>query len=104
MMAIGAGVGVVGIALAHGLAIAVMVSATAAVSGGHLNPAVSFGLWIGRRITLKRLLGYWVAQLAGGFSGALIAYSCMPTETLINLGAKDASYGLPSVSSSMMPM
>jgi MIP family channel proteins len=54
-----------GIALAQGLTIAVMVSATGAISGGHLNPAVTFGLWVGGKIDLPRSVAYWVAQLLG---------------------------------------
>ena len=57
--------GLLGIALAHGLTIAVMVSATAGISGGHLNPAVTFGLLLGDKISLKSSLAYWVAQLLG---------------------------------------
>ena len=65
--------GLLGIALAQGLAIAVMVSATAGVSGGHLNPAVSFGLFVGGKIDLVKMLLYWVAQLAGAALAALLA-------------------------------
>ncbi|HTP13870.1 MAG TPA: aquaporin, partial [Bacteroidota bacterium] len=54
--------GLTGIALAHGLAMGVMVSATAAVSGGHLNPAVTFGALVTRKINLVSGLGYIVAQ------------------------------------------
>src|SRR3984957_16147493 len=61
-----AGVGLLGVALAHGLAIAVMVSATGGISGGHLNPAVTFGLLFGGKIDLKNSIVYWIAQLAGG--------------------------------------
>src|SRR2546425_10756552 len=61
-----AGVGLLGVALAHGLTIAVMVSATMAISGGHLNPAVTFGLLVGGQMDLKKSVAYWIAQLAGG--------------------------------------
>jgi MIP family channel proteins len=64
--------GLLGIALAHGLAIAVMVSATAGISGGHLNPAVTFGLMVGGKIDLKGALAYWVAQLAGAAAAAYL--------------------------------
>jgi len=104
MMAIATGADRLGVALAHGFTIAVMASATMAVSGGHLNPAVTFGMWMGKRITLKRLLGYWLAQVTGAVVGAVVANFCIPTETLINGGWKDASYGVPAVHSSMMPM
>lgn len=57
--------GLLAIALAHGLTIAVMVSATGAISGGHLNPAVTFGLLVGGKINLKNSIAYWIAQLAG---------------------------------------
>src|SRR5687768_1445123 len=59
------GVGLLGVALAHGLTIAVMVSATGAISGGHLNPAVTFGLWTGGHVTTRDLVAYWAAQLLG---------------------------------------
>ena len=65
--------GLLGIALAHGLAIAVMVSATGAISGGMLNPAVSFGVFIGGKMTFNRMLVYWVAQLGGGWLAAVLA-------------------------------
>ena len=50
------------IAVAHGLTIAVMVSATAAVSGGHLNPAVTFGALVGGKIDFKNAVGYIIFQ------------------------------------------
>ncbi len=93
----------VGIALAHGFIIAAMVTATAAASGGHLNPAVTFGLWIGRRITLKRLVGYWGAQLLGAFVGAYAAFTCLPYRMGYGGRTLDASYGLPSVPGRLMP-
>jgi aquaporin TIP len=60
--------GLVGIALAHGLTIAVMVSATAAISGGHLNPAVTIGLWTAGKIDTTNALGYIVSQVLGSFA------------------------------------
>ena len=62
--------GLLAVALAHGLTIAVMVSATGAISGGHLNPAVTFGLLVGSKITLSRSVAYWLAQLAGAVLAA----------------------------------
>lgn len=58
--------GLLGVALAHGLTIAVMVSATGAISGGHLNPAVTFGLLVGGQMNLEKSAAYWASQLLGG--------------------------------------
>lgn len=74
----GGGLGVTGIALAHGLAIAVMVSATGAVSGGHLNPAVTLGLLSAGKIDGKGAAGYLVAQCLGGIAAAAIVKACIP--------------------------
>ena len=57
--------GLLAVAFAHGLTIAVMVSATGAISGGHLNPAVTLGILVGGKISLKNSIAYWIAQLAG---------------------------------------
>ena len=62
--------GLTGIALAHGLAIAVMVSATAAISGGHLNPAVTIGLLSARKIDFQNAVGYVCSQCLGGIFAA----------------------------------
>lgn len=64
--------GLVSIALAHGLALAVTVAATANISGGHVNPAVTFGLLVGGHITFMRSLVYWVGQLVGAVLAALV--------------------------------
>ncbi|HVQ34788.1 MAG TPA: MIP family channel protein [Candidatus Bathyarchaeia archaeon] len=66
----GGALGLTGIALAHGLAIAVMVTATAAISGGHLNPAVSFGMALVGRITPATMVQYWAAQCLGAIAAA----------------------------------
>jgi aquaporin TIP len=60
--------GLVGIALAHGFTIAVMASATAAISGGHLNPAVTIGLWSAGKIDAQNAVGYVISQVLGSFA------------------------------------
>lgn len=62
--------GLLAIAFAHGLTIAVMASATGAISGGHLNPAVTLGLLIGGRGDLRTAIAYWISQLAGASAAA----------------------------------
>jgi MIP family channel proteins len=69
----GGAVGLVGIALAHGLVLAVMVSATMNISGGHINPAVTFGFLVTGRIRAGDALGYWIGQ----FTGAVLAAVCL---------------------------
>ena len=64
--------GLLGVALAYGLAMAVMVSAVGGISGGHLNPAVTFGLLAAGKIDFKKSCAYGVAQLAGATVAALI--------------------------------
>lgn len=61
------------VALAHGLTIAVMVSATGSISGGHLNPAVTFGAWVGNKISTPEALKYWIAQLLGALLAGIAA-------------------------------
>ena len=66
-----AGSGLLGVAVAHGLAIGVMVSAVGHVSGGHFNPAVTVGAWVTRRMGSGAAVAYVMAQLAGATLGAL---------------------------------
>jgi aquaporin TIP len=88
---IGALPSLVAVALAHGLAIAVMVSATAAISGGHLNPAVTIGALVGGRIGLPQAIGHWVAQVLGGIAAAALIAVCVPTALLAGSG-----FGIPA--------
>jgi MIP family channel proteins len=71
--------GLLAVALAHGFTIAVMVAATAGISGGHLNPAVTFGLLLGGKIDVKRSAAYWSAQLLGAIAGAAIVGALIST-------------------------
>jgi aquaporin Z len=59
----GLGIGFVGVALAFGLTLLTMAYAIGHISGCHINPAVSFGLWAGKRFKGNELLGYIVAQV-----------------------------------------
>ena len=75
-----------GVALAHGLAIAIMVSAVGHISGGHFNPAVTFAFVVTRRIALSLAVVYWFAQLAGAVLGALALRAAFPEEANLDAG------------------
>ena len=66
------------IAVAHGLAITLLVAATARISGGHLNPAVTFAAFLNRSITLTQGIGYAVVQLIGAAVGAYLIQAVVP--------------------------
>ncbi len=85
--------GLTGIALAHGLAIAVMVSATAATSGGHLNPAVTFGALVGGRIRAGSALGFVVAQCLGAVVAAFVIKMAVPGAWLDAVGMGTPALG-----------
>ncbi len=68
------GIGLLGVSLAFGLTVLTMVYAIGPISGCHLNPAVSIGLWAGGRFPTGELLPYIVAQVAGAIAGAGILY------------------------------
>ncbi len=70
--------GMVGIALAHGIGLAIGITTTMAVSGGHLNPAVTIGLWSIGRIDAKRAGLYVIAQLLGATAAALAVKGLFP--------------------------
>jgi aquaporin Z len=84
------GIGLLAIALAHGFAIAIMVSALGHISGGHLNPAVTIGFWVTKRLNTLDALSYWGAQLLGGTAAAFLLKIVIPAETWRN-----ASLGTP---------
>ena len=68
----GATLGTLGIAMAFGLSIVAMAFVIGNVSGCHINPAVSFGLFLDKRLSGKDLVGYWVAQFVGGIVAAAV--------------------------------
>ncbi|MCX5732543.1 MAG: aquaporin Z [Deltaproteobacteria bacterium] len=70
----GFGIGFMGVSLAFGLTVLTMAYAIGHISGCHLNPAVSIGLWAGKRFPASELVPYILAQVAGGLAGAAVLY------------------------------
>ncbi|MGF6560640.1 aquaporin Z [Pantoea Psp39-30] len=69
------GIGFVGVAIAFGLTVLTMAYAVGHISGGHFNPAVSIGLWVGGRFEARLLLPYIIAQLVGGLAAGAVLYA-----------------------------
>jgi aquaporin Z len=87
------GIGFGGVALAFGLTVLTMAYAIGHVSGAHLNPAVSVGLWAGGRFKLSELPGYIVAQVLGAIAGAGILYLIASGKADFSTAAGFASNG-----------
>jgi MIP family channel proteins len=87
------GSGILGCALAYGLAVGAMVSALAHISGAHLNPAVTIGYWVTRRLGALESLGYGIVQLLGAAAGAYVLSLMLPESVWrpVSLGAPDLS-------------
>ncbi|MGA3100182.1 MAG: aquaporin Z, partial [Bryobacteraceae bacterium] len=87
------GIGLLGVALAFGLTVLTMVYALGHISGGHLNPAVSVGLVVGKRFPASDLLAYVVAQVAGGIAAAAVLYVIASGKAGFDLAGGFASNG-----------
>jgi len=87
------GIGLLGVSLAFGLTVLTMAFAIGHISGCHLNPAVSVGLWSGGRFSTAELGPYIVAQVAGGLAGAAILYVIATGQTGFDVTAGFASNG-----------
>jgi aquaporin TIP len=94
----GGGSGLVGVALAHGLAIAVMVAAVGHVSGGHFNPAVTVAFWVTKKMGTIEAAGFWIAQLAGAASAAFLLTLFYSPEVWHRV-----SLGTPALAADVMP-
>src|SRR6185436_3177200 len=79
--------GIFGAAIAQGLALGVIVSALAHVSGAHFNPAVTLGFLVTRKIDPALAVLYWLAQFAGAVAAALLVRTMLPTALDNSLGA-----------------
>ncbi len=93
------GPGLVGIALAHGLALAVLVSALGAISGAHLNPAVTLAVWLSGRIALARAGLYVVAQLVGALAAGFALRLVFSAEARVT-----SSLGTPALGAGITPL
>jgi len=89
------GLGLLGIALAHGLAIGIMVTSLGHISGGHFNPAVTIGFWVTRKLSTFDTLAYWIVQLAGGAAAAYLLRR-LPVDVWgpVQLGTPDLANGI----------
>src|SRR5438445_6785917 len=91
------GLGLLGTALAHGLAIGIMASALGHVSCGHYNPAITTGIWVTKRINTIEALRSWAAQLLGGVVAAFILKALIPDDTwrAVALGTPELARDFP---------
>jgi aquaporin Z len=89
----GVGIGLLGVALAFGLTVLTMAYAIGHISGCHLNPAVTLGLWAGGRFKTVEILPYIVAQLLGAVAGAGILYMIASGNAAFDVNAGFASNG-----------
>jgi aquaporin Z len=87
------GIGFLGVALAFGLTVLTMAFAIGHISGCHLNPAVSIGLWAGGRFPANQLLPYIVAQVIGAIVGGGVLYLIASGQAGFDLSAGFASNG-----------
>jgi aquaporin Z len=91
----GLGIGFLGVALAFGLTVMTMAYAIGHISGCHLNPAVSIGLWAGGRFPAKQLIPYIVAQVLGGLAagGVLYVIASGKADFAVSAGFASNGYG-----------
>ena len=89
----GLGIGFVGVSLAFGLTVLTMAYAIGHISGCHLNPAVSIGLWAGGRFSAKELLPYIIAQVLGAIAAGGILFIIASGKTGFDVSAGFASNG-----------
>ena len=89
----GKAIGVVGIALAFGLAIVAIAYSVGRISGGHVNPAVSLAMLISKKMDVKDFCGYVVAQILGAFAGSGLLALIVSMTKLQNAGLGANGFG-----------
>lgn len=93
---VGGGLGLLGIASAHAIVFAVMVTATMNISGGHLNPAVTFGLWLAKKIDSRSAASYAVSQVLAGLTAAVFVRWLFPS-----VAGQVTGFGVPRISGTL---
>lgn len=94
----------IGLAIANGLAIGVMVCALGHISGGHFNPAVTFGFLVARKIKPGLAVVYWIAQFGAAALAALLVRDLLPRATTeaVNLGVPALGHGVDASSGMLL--
>ena len=85
-MVAGPSIGGYGVGVCFGLVLICLCYCIGNISGCHVNPAVSFGVWLSGRMSFKDMLGYWVFQMAGALVGAAFLYWCVNMNPEFNFG------------------
>ena len=86
-------------AFANGLGLAIGISVTMGISGGHLNPAVTIGLLVGKKAKGKDVIPYWIAQLVGATIAGLLLISVLPSDA-----GKAVFWGAPTLATNAIPV
>lgn len=92
------GAGLLPVAVAHGLALALMISALGATSGGHFNPAVTFGFVVTGRQSWTSAITYWISQLVGALAASFLLRSVLPGEA-----GQATHWGVPLLGAGVSP-
>lgn len=92
------GIGWPAVALAQGIAFAILVCALGHVSGGHFNPAITIGFWVTKRQSTPDTILYWIAQIAGATAAAFLLRAIIPDDVWhsVALGAPELLRDFPS--------
>lgn len=89
--------GMVGTAMAFGLSVVAMAYTIGGISGCHINPAITLGMLLGGRMSIKDAVGYWIGQILGGIVGALLLFLLVSSTSdggLVGTGANDLQTGI----------
>ncbi len=80
-------IGIYGVAVAFGLSLAIMAYVIGPISGCHINPAVTLGMFLKKRVDQAHAIGAWIGQVLGGIAGALVIYVIVASTDGLERGA-----------------
>lgn len=89
----------VGTAIAFGLSVVAMAYTIGGISGCHINPAITLGVLLSGRMTVKDAVGYWIGQIVGGILGAAVLYLLTSStgDGIVGTGANDLQTGVTAL-------